>query len=71
MLNLLSSNATNLFVDGLSELARQGEIHRAYNIYADNRCRDIDIRALIDWKNMTFDFNFKYRSYPSSLKKFD
>ena len=68
MLELLSNNVTDLFIDGIIDLFRQGEIQKTYNLVTMDICKDLDIHANLDIKKLTFSFDLSYRSYPASLK---
>ena len=68
MLELLNKDATNLFIDGLLDLVRQGEIQKIYDVNTQQMCQDLDVNANLDIQKLTFTFNLSYRSYPASLK---
>ena len=68
MLELLSKNVADLFIDGITELIQNGEITRSYSATDLQMCKDIDLYANLNVREITFTLDFKYRIYPASLK---
>lgn len=67
MLDLL--NNSDLIIDGISEVIRQGQVRRSYT--DADICKEIDLEAYLDLKKLTFALKFRYRAYPASHRKQD
>ena len=67
MLEKILTDNADLFIDGINEIIRQGEVKRSIENELGIRT-DIDFNANLNFKEGIFTINFKYRSYPSGIK---